>query len=497
MAIVTGSEAALHPLLMKAIFDAVSARESFVSFLPLGFGYLALGIVINILNYLLALWKIRVDNSVVAHVSHNMLTAYFAKSYDEVLREGNGYYVARIRSDVQDGLLPMLSAVRSMAISITTFLVLISVLIFISWQAFLILSVIIPVSTAITIAVGRRIRELTNIERDTEAALMDVLSRSIGAFKMVRGFSLLPKTLNRFSSSLDFALNSNYQKLRTVRLLQGAGDLTMVVSDVCSIFVGAFLVIRNQMSLGSFIAFMNAFWRSATTLIDIFNTWAELHGYSATIDRLISFMHATQSGPSYAIGAGISANAITYAYGDKAVLADFSLSMAAGQKTLILGENGAGKTTLANVLCGILAPTSGSLMLPAKISGITLPVDFPPISVGELPIDPELLTTFSIDHPAILDSRPDFLSAGQQQKVALALALSTDAELYVLDEPLANLDTVSSALAIQEIQRRTEGRMLVMIMHNAETYKYIFDQICVLKGIVQEDAESLATIVKD
>ena len=497
MAVVTGSEAALHPLLMKAIFDAVSARESFSSFVPLGLGYLALGVIINILNYLLSLWKLKVDNSIVADVSHNMLKAYFAKSYAEVLREGNGYYIARIRSDVQDGLLPMLSSVRSMAISITTFLVLISVLIFLSWQAFLILSIIIPVSTAITIFVGRKIRDLTNIERDTEAALMDVLSRSIGAFKMVRSFSLLPKTLKKFSSSLDFALSSNYMKLRTVRLLQGAGDLTMVVSDVCSIFVGAFLVIRNQMTLGSFIAFMNAFWRSATTLIDIFNSWAELHGYSATIDRLTFFMQSIQTNPSYMLGSNISANAITYAYSEKSVLADFSLNMEAGQKTLILGENGAGKTTLANILCGILTPTSGSLMLPAKISGITLPVHFPPILVGELPIEPELLSIFGIDHPSILDSRPEFLSAGQQQKVALSLALSADAELYVLDEPLANLDTSSSVLAMQEIQRRTKDRMLVMIMHNAEAYKSIFDKICILKSTIEEDYLLLDPVKKD
>lgn len=496
MAAVTASEAALHPLLMKAIFDAVSARESFNSFLPLGLGYLMLGVVINILNYLLSLWKIKVDNSVVAHVSQNMLKAYFAKSYDEAIREGIGYYVARIRSDVQDGLLPMLSSVRSLAISITTFLVLISVLIFISWQAFLILSIIIPVSTTITIFVGRKIRDLTNIERDTEAAVMDVLSRSIGAFKMVRSFSLLPNTLNKFSSSLNFALDSNYMKLRTVRMLQGVGDLTMVVSDVCSIFVGAFLVIRNQMTLGSFIAFMNAFWRSATTLIDIFNTWAELHGYSATIDRLISFMQATQAKPPYKIGSEISANAITYAYGENFVLSDFSLNMEAGQKTLILGENGAGKTTLANVLCGLLAPTSGSLTLPARISGITLPVHFPPILVGELPINPDLLSIFGIDHPSILDSRPDFLSAGQQQKVALSLALSTDAELYVLDEPLANLDTSSSALAMQEIQRRTKDCMLVMIMHNAEAYKSNFDQVCTIQRAIKDKNELLENVVK-
>ncbi|MBR7552398.1 hypothetical protein KC220_28035, partial [Mycobacterium tuberculosis] len=70
--------------------------------------------------------------------------------------------------------------------------------------------------------------------------------------------------------SLREVLDSTYQRFRVVRTLQGASDLTMVISDVCSIFVGALFVFRQQMTLGSFIAFMNAFWRSATTLIGIF-----------------------------------------------------------------------------------------------------------------------------------------------------------------------------------------------------------------------------------
>jgi ATP-binding cassette subfamily B protein len=52
-----------------------------------------------------------------------------------------------------------------------------------------------------------------------------------------------------------------------------------------------------------------------------------------------------------------------------------------------------------------------------------------------------------------------------------------------LDEPLANLDTTSRALAASEIFRRTEGRMLVMIMHNADELMPKFDRIHVLGEI--------------
>jgi len=491
-AVVTGSEATIHPLLLKAIFDAVSLRKDFGQFIWIGLGYFALGLIINFLNYFVALWTQRVDNRIVAQASEGLLRAYFSKNYGDLLKQGSGYYVARIRSDVRDGLVPMLTTAREIVINAITFILLISILIYISWHAFLILSLIIPVSTGVSILVSRRIRRLTDIERDTEAAVVDVLTRSVSAFKMVRGFGMLSETLAAFTSSLDYALDSTYRKFRVVRTLQGAGDLTMVISDVCSIFVGAYFVFRNRLTLGSFIAFMNAFWRSATTLIFIFNKLAELHGYSATINRLVSFINDKPHVPYHVIGNELSATVISYSYDAKPILTDLSMGLKPGESCLILGKNGTGKTTLANILCGHLSPTSGRLELPARISGVTLPLHFPPTQVRELPIDGELLSIFGLDEPDVLDAKPDHLSAGQQQKIALGLALTLDADLYVLDEPLANLDSSSRALAMREIQRRTRGRMLVMIMHKADEYRSIFSHVHLLGGYLEAEEAMVA-----
>ncbi|MEH6420338.1 ABC transporter ATP-binding protein [Pseudomonas sp. CGJS7] len=481
-ALVGGAEGLLHPLLMKAIFDEASSRADFGRFVYLVLGYLALGLTLNVSIYLLSLWQLRLDNKIVRQVSADLLRAYFSKDYRDVLRQGSGHYVARIRSDVKDGVVPMLTLVRTIAVKAVTFLALVSVLIFISWQAFLILSAIIPIATVVSLVVGKKIRGLTNIERTKEASLLDALVKSVDAFKMVCSFGLAPKTLGTFSRNMDDVLDSSYKKFRVIKLLQGASDLTMVICDVCSIFVGALFVFRKQMTLGSFIAFMNAFWRSATTLIEIFRQWAELHSHAATLGRVVAFMDELPTAPYHRTGSAVVASAISYGYNDAAqpVIAEFSMRVEPGKRALVVGQNGAGKTTLANILSGYLSPSRGQLELPERISAVTLPVAFPPIKVRDLGAEDGLLTLFGIDDADILDAFPEQLSAGQQQKLSLALALSKDADLYILDEPLANLDVRSRSIAMAEIQRRTRGKILVIIMHGADEYRPLFDQVHVL-----------------
>ena len=81
---------------------------------------------------------------------------------------------------------------RAIVVDIVSFIALVSVLLYISWQAFLILSIIIPLATFASIKIGSKIRSLTSIERDTEASVINILTKSVGAFKIVRRFSLMP-----------------------------------------------------------------------------------------------------------------------------------------------------------------------------------------------------------------------------------------------------------------------------------------------------------------
>jgi ABC-type Mn2+/Zn2+ transport system ATPase subunit len=179
--------------------------------------------------------------------------------------------------------------------------------------------------------------------------------------------------------------------------------------------------------------------------------------------------------PYYQTGDGVTLSGVTYGYDEHSVLSEYSLTIAPGEKVLIIGPNGAGKTTLANILAGYLAPQQGACVLPKRISAMTLPLAFPPLKVKALVADAALLSTLGLADLA--EDPAEALSAGQRQKLAVALALSQAAELYVFDEPFASVDTESVPVVLETILAGTAGKTVVVIMHGSPEVYGRFDRV--------------------
>ncbi len=169
-------------------------------------------------------------------------------------------------------------------------------------------------------------------------------------------------------------------------------------------------------------------------------------------------------------------NNINLVIGQRQLLQDVSLQLAAGEILTIIGPNGAGKTTLVRVALGLLKPTSGTIALQ------------PGISIGYMPQKLHLDPTFPItvkrflNMPGkqseqiqpllqevgverVIDSPMQNLSGGELQRVLLARALMRDPDLLVLDEPVQGVDVHGQMELYQLIARiRAQRRCAVMMV---------------------------------
>lgn len=474
--VLAGTEGILQPLLVKFIFDEGVIKQDFPRFIMLTGTYLAFGLGINLAHTGAALWSKSLDNRIVKAMSTRILESFYQKEYASVLQNGPGYYINRVYGDLREGFIPLLSLIILIVNQSVLLISFSIVLTYLSWKAFLLLAAIIPISTIVSIKLGKRIKSLTSQEREQEGAVLSTLSKALGAFRIIKMFDLLSPTVRAYDRKLEEYLSTTYRKYKVTRGFQALNDSTMVISDFLSMFVGALFVLRGALSFGGYLAFINTFWRAVTTLMQLFNRLADFHSFGEITRRVASSLETSFS-RYYRKGHTPSIRNVEFSYGDSPILQDFSLQLAPGERVVVIGPNGSGKTTLANILSGHLAPSRGDVVLPDRISSVTLPISFPPLKIKDLVNDTFLLSSFRLLDEAVLEAFADELSAGQQQKLALSLALSRKADLYVIDEPLATLDPESRDIAINLILERTKNKNLILVMHGAEEYHPLFDRV--------------------
>ncbi len=201
---------------------------------------------------------------------------------------------------------------------------------------------------------------------------------------------------------------------------------------------------------------------------------------------------------------------LTVAYRQRVVLWDVDIELPPQSLVGVIGPNGAGKSTLLKAILGLLPTLSGEITLhgkPLRKSGQrigyvpqreTVDWDFP-VTVADV----VLMGTYAevgwfrrpgaaqrqqakraMERVGIADlaERPlSQLSGGQQQRVFLARALAQQADVYLMDEPMAGVDAKTER-AIFEILRelRDAGSLIVVIHHDLRSVNEYFDRIVLL-----------------
>ena len=186
-----------------------------------------------------------------------------------------------------------------------------------------------------------------------------------------------------------------------------------------------------------------------------------------------------------------------------------------------LGANGAGKTTLMQMVCGIVAPTSGEVLVNGK-NNLRLGEKFRDV-LGYLPqefgytpgfsakdfmlyiasikgLDPhfakrktnDLLALVNLEDAANQKIRT--FSGGMKRRLGIAQAVLNDPEILILDEPTAGLDPKERAYFRNIISEMANGKIIIISTHIVSDIEYISDQILIMKKgrlILQGSAESL------
>ncbi|HXY99442.1 MAG TPA: ABC transporter ATP-binding protein [Stellaceae bacterium] len=208
----------------------------------------------------------------------------------------------------------------------------------------------------------------------------------------------------------------------------------------------------------------------------------------------------------------LEASGVAAGYGKKEIVRGVDIAVAEGEVLLVLGHNGAGKTTLMRALFGLLAPRAGRVTFAGRDITGRSPAEnvadglafipqghgiFPTLSVRDnlelgafalkerRTLGERLDTVFAL-FPVLAERRGQIggtLSGGQQQMLAIAMALMHAPRLVILDEPSIGLapNLVDKVMqAVREVNRRF-GATILMVEQNLRYSLPIADRVVVLK----------------
>ena len=204
---------------------------------------------------------------------------------------------------------------------------------------------------------------------------------------------------------------------------------------------------------------------------------------------------------------------VKFAYpGREPVLEDVSLRLRAGEVAAILGDNGSGKTTLLKLLCGLLRPKQGRVVIAGKespsLSDLVGEVGFlfqnpdeqlfADTVVEEIAFGPRNLSR-SVDCERYLerlglsryrDAHPRSLSRGERQRLAAATVLAMQPKLILLDEPTTGLDRGAWAALMEFVveEAGNSGACVVFSTHHAEVVEAFAGRVLTLShGRIADD----------
>ena len=289
----------------------------------------------------------------------------------------------------------------------------------------------------------------------------------------------------------------------------GAIRFLRLLLQSSALAVGAWLAIHKQISGGAIFASTMLTSRALAPIDSMVAQWRALSGAISAYVAIKSHVCAEEPPPATALPRArprLKADQITVASPsrDRAILSDVRFNAEGGQVVGVVGASGAGKTTLMQVLANARLPDRGEVRLDGARYG-----DFDPDRLGRwigyVPqdsvlfpgtikenisrfdaaagADPEevdakavaaareagvhdLILAFEGGYDAVIGPRGRGLSAGQQQRIAIARALYGEPDLFIFDEPNANLDAEGEAELKELLLRlRARGALVIVSVH--------------------------------
>ena len=351
------------------------------------------------------------------------------------------------------------------------------------------------------------------------------LVESLSGIDTIKSLSLEPS----FHKSWDKKLAAYVQSSFSVTTLSSfAGTCVNAISRLTTLaimWVGASMVMDNQLTIGQLIAFNMLAGQVATPIMRIANLWGEFQQVGISMERLGDILNTYPENnigktPINQMRGEIIFKDVQFKYkvDGKSILQGVNLQIPPSQTIGLVGRSGSGKSTLTKLIQGLYSPSAGAVLVdgfdiasvdPTSLRtriGVVLQENYlfnrsirdnialakptatieQVVAAAKLAGAHEFIGALAQGYDTIIEERGISLSGGQRQRIAIARALITNPKILIFDEATSALDYESEKIIQDNMAQISEGRTVIIIAHRLSAVRHAHTIYVMDDGHVKE-----------
>ena len=459
-----------------------------------------------------------IKNIVLTYIQFNLITKLRVRLYAHLQKMSLSYFdksqsgalSSIVLNDVSNMRVAFGASFHKLFVEPINIILFVALLLIINLKLALISIIIVPLSGAIVILIGRSIRRKSKRTAEKIARIMSIMAENLNSIRVVKSFSMESFETDRFTSEQERYYQLIFRRAKLRLISSPIIEMIGAFIGVCLLWIGGYDVLVSQnMNSEDFIRFILILFSVLGPIRNLSNVSVELQKGFASADRVFEVLDTPELIKSKQnatiiseLNDQISFNNVSFNYdGTDSVLKDVSFNMKKGSVTALVGSSGAGKSTIADLIPRFFDVVDGSVTIDGvdikdiqikslrRLMGIVSQetilfndtigsnIKYGLRSVSDKRLELAAKNANALDFikeqpegfETIIGEKGVRLSGGQRQRIAIARGILKNPPILILDEATSSLDTESEYLVQTAIDNLMADRTVLVIAHRLTT----------------------------
>ena len=525
--IIVGAIATSPVPIIQKTFDKIFVEKDYFMLKVIPLALIILYVIKAILTYAQNIIIFGISWELVVKFREKLFAHIHALPFEFFENNETGQLMSRINNDVA---IMQSTVTRMMKEFLQNSVMLIGLLIwvfYLKWDWAVMALIIFPITVIPVSNIARKLRHFSKKGQEIMGNINATILESFSGIKIVRAFGMEPREIDKFRLHNDSYLKVMKKNVKYVEITSPFLEVLGVVSAAFILWYGGNQVLNEEISQGTFLAFIVALFMMYAPIRLLFKVYTNIQTALAGAERVFAILdqgvEKLQEGQLelHGVREGIEFRNVCFRYPSRStmILNDINLSVRKSEIIAIVGMSGAGKTTLVDLLFRFFDATSGSILIDGEIvqdykldslrKHLALVTQetflFNDTILNNISFGCErkathdeimeaakaahvdnFASTLDDGYDTLIGERGVKLSGGQRQRIAIARAILRNAPILVLDEATSALDSESEKLVQDALHNLMEHRTSFVIAHRLSTIKHANRIIVLDKGKIVE-----------